>query len=440
VSVLALVAVICQGLPEMLLAVPSIRIWDVDRLGIRQQFIDTATLDVSIALVVLVICYLGTRPERASVTYHGNESRLAATILDWRLVAIICIPLALLTYQGRGFNNSVAIGQMAPLSKVLASTFFILMIALGAFGFLVRHGMRWWVPVIVLQSALLAAAGERTPVIADAIVLIVLLKHVGLRPSRRQVRVVLALVLVAILGITGYRAEGGRTIFHRNSGLVTRLEAVGIGLYVVTFTPGENNTGPGLIAQAATRLDSNAFAGGILQSMSYGQPRIGVGPVADSVLLVMPHALWPTKLSHVDELNPAQTEMNDFGLQRINFLPGFLGLYIGFLGAFGIVGFAALMGLILGLCEKYLFRSFTVTRLILLAGLMEAILVYQAGLPNMLVALRPALIVAGLVKIAEVSMKLSGNVLVRQPNNSFTQVRVSLANGSNRVPGSDDAR
>lgn len=426
VTVLAFVAVICQGLPEVLLVVPSIRVWDIDRLGISQSFIDSATLGVSAALVALVACYLITKPERVSLAHLGNEPRMAAIILDWRIIAVLCAPLAVLTYQGRGFNTPAAMSQAAPLSKVLASTFFILMIALAAFGFLVRHGMRWWVPVVILQSALLAAAGERTPVIADAVVLIVLLNYVGLRPSPGQVRTVLALTLVVILGITGYRTDSGRTLFHQNSGFITRLQAVGTGLYALTLTPGESATGPGLIAQAATRLDSNAFAGGVLQSMSYGQPRIGVGPVGDSLLLVLPRALWPSKLSHVTELNPAQTEMDDFGLQKINFLPGFFGLYMGFLGIYGVIIFAAISGVFLGFCDRYIFRYFTVTRLVLLAGMMEAILVYQAGLPSMLVAFRPALVVAAAVKMIELCMKFPERHRYKVPR-SLLSSRENLA-------------
>ena len=57
--------------------------------------------------------------------------------------------------------------------------------------------------MLVAQSVLLAAAGERTPVIIDAITLIVLLARAGLRPAFGQLAAALALTRPA-------RGRGGR--------------------------------------------------------------------------------------------------------------------------------------------------------------------------------------------------------------------------------------
>ena len=44
VCIIVMAAVIYHGLSEILLAVPSIRVWDVGRIGISQLYIDQATL------------------------------------------------------------------------------------------------------------------------------------------------------------------------------------------------------------------------------------------------------------------------------------------------------------------------------------------------------------------------------------------------------------
>jgi hypothetical protein len=62
-----------------------------------------------------------------------------------------------------------------------------MLVVLAAFSFVLRHGSRWFVPVLLMQCALIAAAGERAPVIIAAITLIVLLAHANDRPRGRQV-------------------------------------------------------------------------------------------------------------------------------------------------------------------------------------------------------------------------------------------------------------
>ncbi len=399
VSLLVIVAVVCQGVSEVLLEVPSIRIWDNDRIGIAQNYIDAAVLVISVGLLVMVVCYLAARPERAVHQVRGDEAAIAAGVFDWRLISLMCVPLAVLTYQGHGYNHGASAGPATPLSSNLASTFLLLFVVLAAFGFLSRYGMRWFTLVLILQSALLAAAGERTPVIADAIILFLLLKYVGLRPSRRQMNGAWVLIVIVFLGITGYRAEKGRMIFYSNSGLISRIEAIGTGFHTLLFTAGQGSTGPGLITEVTIRLDGNAFAGGVLQDIRVGQPRLGPARAAESILLAIPHALWSSKSAHGLELNSVQTEMSTFGLQQINFLPGFFGLYIGYLGPYLLIIFLIGTGLILGWVERWLMRQFTVVRIVFLASMLEAIFSYQAGLPAMLVTFRPAIVLAIFVKI-----------------------------------------
>src|ERR1019366_7565036 len=80
-------------------------------------------------------------------------------------------------------------------------------------------------------------------------------------PSRRQLRVTLALTLLLILSITGVRVEQGRTLFTTDSGLTARIEALGSGITALTSSSGASQAGPGLLAQAAVRLDGVDFAG-----------------------------------------------------------------------------------------------------------------------------------------------------------------------------------
>ena len=241
VAQLVLATVAYHGLSQVILMIPSIRAWDISRLGVAQEYIDEATFVMSVSLLIMVVCYLVTRSgETVSAGRVEDSSRVART-LDWRLLTVISAPLAVLTYEGRGYNSAIpSIQKTVPTD--LAATFLTVLLVLAVFGFLLKHGMKWFIIAIIIQSVLLAAAGERLPIIADIVTLLVLLSMVGLRPSRRQVWISLALTVVAVLGLTGYRTAAGRELYHQNSGLMSRAAALGTGLYELTHSSSQKDT------------------------------------------------------------------------------------------------------------------------------------------------------------------------------------------------------
>jgi hypothetical protein len=385
-TLLILASVVYDGVSQVLLSFPSVGRWDAFRNGIQQSFTDEADLVMSTAMLAFTVAYLMTcGPRREAPPLPGD----AAKVLDWRVLALACLPMAVLTYEGRGYaNGSLTTGAGAPLATSFAGEFFTLLIVLAAFAFLLRHGTQWFVPVLIAQSLLLAASGERSPVITDAIALVVLLCLSGHRPERLHMHAAAALTLLAVLAITGLRAEQGRSVFYTDSGLGTRVEALSTGLSGQAV-PGT----PGLLAQMASRLDGSAFAGGILQAESDGQPQLSAAGVPESLLLAVPSSAWHAKLADA-ALNPALAEIDDFGLQKVNFLPGLVGLYAGFLPAAWLAAFLGLFGALCGRGELWLLAARTPARFALLAGGVTAALEFEAGLPAMLITLRASAVIA----------------------------------------------
>jgi hypothetical protein len=419
ISIMVVVSAIYQGVAPALLAIPSIGVWDIYRTGIQQNYIDSATFIMSVGMLAFTVAYLLTCPERTSPALAPDDVRTMVKALDCRWLAACCAPLAILTYEGRGYNGGgPSIGSGAPLTAELASEFFVLLMVLAAFSFLIKQGIRFFLPVLLVQSMLLAATGERSPVLMDAVALGLLLAHAGYRLPRLQVMVAAVLTLVAVLALTGERAHQGRAVYREDSSLVTRVDVLGQGL-IPTASLG---SGPSLLSQVAVRLDGIDFAGGVLQSMDLGQPRLSASYVPESLLLVVPSALWGAKLGHGADLNPTYLEIENFGLQNINFLPTLPGLYLGFLSAPWLIAFLAFLGLLAGRGERLLFRYRTPARLALLAGAITAALAYEEGLPEMLVALRAAAAVAAIVKLIEVirvrrerrHSLISGQVILQQ--------------------------
>ena len=403
VTLIVLASAVYQGLFPILLTFQSIGALDIYRNGVQQSFTNAATLLMSAGMLAFTITYLMTRPERTDVVVGLADIPGVAKTLDWRWLTGSCIPLAVLTYEGHGYNDSVPIaGSATSVGSDLAATFFIVLVVVAAFSFLLKHSVRWFIPVLIVQSLVLAAAGERTPVITDAITLILMLLLAGSRPSTRQLRGASVLTLITILAITGLRVEQGRSLFQKDSGLNARISALASGLTAFTNNSAASSTDLALAAQTVVRVDGVDFAGAILQSLSSGQPRLSAAYVPESLLIVVPSSVWSSKLAHGNALNPAELEMNDFGLQQVNFLPTLPGLYIGFLSAPGLIAFLAFIGLLCGWGERWLFRRCTPVRLVLLAGAVTAALTYETGLPGMLVALRSAAAIAVGVKLIEV--------------------------------------
>ena len=396
VTLLVLASAVYDGVSQALLSFPSVAAWDPFREGIQQGYIDEAALIMSAGMLAFTIAYLLTGTARRDAPLRGDDAAIAARMLDWRLLALACAPLAVLTYRGRGFNSSVTTGGATPLTASLAAEFFALLVVLAAFGFVLRHGPQWFLPTLMVQSVLLAATGERGPVIADAIVLVLLLARVGRGPSGTQLTTAVLLTATAVVAIVGVRTQQGRVAFSADSGLGSRVTALAGSLPGLggTPAPAAEAGGPGTVAQDASRLDGVAFTGAILQGESLGNSRLDAAGIPESLLIAVPSAVWPSKLAHAAALDPVQVETDGFGLQQINFLPGFAGLYAGFLPAPWLIVFLTALGAGWGWGERLLLRARTPARLVLLAGAIAAALRFEQGLPGMLVTLRTAAVIA----------------------------------------------
>jgi hypothetical protein len=386
-TILVLASTVYDGLSQVLLAFPSVRPWDIYQDGIQGVFIDEADLIMSAGMLALAVgCLLTGRGRQESAT--GDSTALAARVLDWRFLALLCVPLAVLTYEGRGYNG-VPTAATATAASSITVAFFVILISLAAVSFLLRHGIRWFLPVLAAQSLFLAAAGERTPVVSSVVTLVLVLARVRVHPSGRQVLTAMTLTAIVILAIAGVRAQQGRTVFEGNNSLRSRAIALGEG---VTGTQALYT--PGLAAQAADRLDGVSFAGAVLQGHALGYPMLDATAVPESLLLAIPHAAWSGKPETGTALDPYEAEINDFGLQQVNFLPTLPGLYIGFLTVPWLIAFLALAGVVWGLAERWILARCTPARLVMLAGSVQAACCYEAGLPAMLVALRSTAVIA----------------------------------------------
>ncbi|HTU76029.1 MAG TPA: hypothetical protein VMG38_21130 [Trebonia sp.] len=399
VVLLMLVSAVDLGVAPALLAIPTIGAQDVFAIGLKREFIDQADLIMSVVMLGFTLAYLLTRPEQ--VTGPGRPASLAALtrVLDWRILLAACVPMAVATAAGRGYNDLNPAGTGNSLETNLVSTFFVVIIATAAVAFVLRHGTRWFLPALIAGLLLLALAGERTPILMDGLALVVVLAFVGVRLPPRQLLAAALLAVVAMVAINGVRVQQGRGIFYSNSGLDSRVSALASGL--VGGPPVSEAAMPGLVAQFATREAGVDFAGAILQSMSEGKSRLSAGYMPESLLLAMPSFLWKDKLALGTGINPALLQIDDFNLQQINYIPGMVGTYIGMLSFPSLLLLFGFLGFVFGHFERWLLRECTPARVILLAGAIASVQLYQAGLPTILVQMRAAAALALAAKCAQ---------------------------------------
>jgi hypothetical protein len=395
-----LASTIDLGMAPALLTIPSVGAQDGFAIGVARGFTDQADLVMSVVMLGFTICYLLTRPELTAGPARPVSVAVLIRVLDWRVLAAACVPLAIVTAAGRGYNDGAAAGQGTSLETNLVSTFFIVVIAAAAVAFVLRHGTRWFLPALIAQSLLLALAGERTPILMDGLALIVVLIFIGTRIPRGQLLAAALLAVVAMLAINGVRAQQGRDIFYTDSGLGSRISALGSGL--LGGSSASHAARPGFVAQFASREAGVDFAGTILQSMSEGQPRLSASYVPESLLLVVPSFLWKSKLALGTGINPAQLQIDDFGLMQINYIPSMVGTYIGMLSFPWLFLLFGLLGLLFGWFERWLLRECTPVRVIFLASAVACALLYEAGLPVILVQMRAAAVLAIVAKGAEI--------------------------------------
>ena len=381
-------ACVYHGISEILISHTPARELSASRWAVGQQYIDDAMLAISAALLASVCGYLLFARRTVPAPPSAGVTR---QLVDWRITGVVSLPLIVVTARGDGYNPGRSVSFATDsLATNFAEGFLILLVVLTAFGFVARYGARWFAPALIVQSAVLATAGQRLELFIGATMLTVLLRRVGLRPSRRAIVVTLGVAVLAALGITSVRAADGRGFFYEDSGLVARAEVIAAG----ALSPPDV---PALVSEAADRIDGNTFAGQADQSLATGSSPLGASEVVGSLVVVVPSALYPDKLSDPRSLGLKYWEVTTLNLVPIDYVPGSIGLYLGAVGPLRLPILMFFVGILLALLENFVLRTVTVMRFLLLAALLQGVLFYEKDLLTIAITLRDgALLILGL--------------------------------------------
>jgi hypothetical protein len=287
---------------------------------------------------------------------------------------------------GQGYAAGALAGpetsQPLQVGAGLALQFLLVLIVFASFGIVCRFGRRWLLPVLLVQSAILAFIGERFLILVTAVMLFYALGRVGISIGRKQLSIGFTMLLLLALLITSARAAEGRFSTAANGSL--RLDFLMAGVANVSSP----DTWDLVAGDLGYRLDGNSFGAMELQALSGGWAPLGVTPLINDVLLAIPSFLNPAKTSSALE-NRSEKQYAEvyLGLPvpeiypgvREDILPTQLGANIGFWGPWGMLVAGLFLGVVFGLADRWLLRRLTPSRLLAGVGLFFCVLSYQGS-------------------------------------------------------------
>jgi oligosaccharide repeat unit polymerase len=386
-AIFILAATAYHGLNEILLWLFPDR--DFYRRLVAPAHVSQFVLWISIAILLLTVAYLGAlgRPPELELKHEIDWQRTRIRrVFDWRLMLIAVTPLMILTVVGQGYAGGAIVGpdtsQPLQVGAGLALQFLLILIAFASFGIVCRFGRQWLLPVLLVQSAMLAFIGARFIILVSALMLLYALARVGIPAGRKQLGLGLVALLLLALVITSARAAEGRFSTAANGSLRFDFLAAGV------TNIGSPDTWDLVAGDFGYRLDGNSFGAMELQALDAGWPPLGITPLVNDVLLAIPSFLNPAKTSSALE-NRSEKQYAEvyLGLPvpeiypgvRADILPTQLGAAIGFWGPWGMLLTALVIGVIFGRADRWLLRRLTPSRLLIGAGFLFCVLSYEAS-------------------------------------------------------------
>ncbi len=349
--------------------------------------IDIWTVYAGFAMLLYTFGYVIVRkPARDHQTKF--DVIMVFRILDWRVLVVLLVPLVAVV--GTTGNKSTQVSQISTLTG-LAQQFLILTLILATVGFIITHGNRILLPILV-QLMVMTVAGSRLNIFIAAATTVFTLTLLRRAPSRRQLLATVAVASVLVLSVSGARTYFGRAQFGAAS-LTSRAQLLIDGLS--ESLQGNPNKLLGQSQPVGERLDGNSFPAAIIASERRGHEPVGLTTLRNNLLLAIPSFLNPAKLDSSEATRSEKAYLNEHFETQIegDFLPTQLGAVVGYYGPFGLMLLSPLFGWILGFAERQFRRCLSPSRLVLCITLFTCVLNYSSGTDIWPLSFRGAIVV-----------------------------------------------
>lgn len=380
-AIFIVVAVAYHGLGEILIALsPG---YDPYRPLVNPNDVSQFVLLISVAILLFTIAYASVVGKRWEPPADELGAALTVRFFDWKLMAVVTLPLLLLTLGGQGYgSNGAGVGAVSA-TLGLTQQFFILAIVLTGFGIVMRFGSKWAVWAIVLQSVALALVGERLAIAIGAIMLVYLLSQFGVR--LRRLTAIMGLVVLLLFGLAITAARGAEGRFGTTATSSVRLTFVTTGLKNLFAS----TTRQELAFTIGYRLDGNSYGGMEQEALQGGSSPVGVTPIKNDFLDAIPSFLNPNKdlgnvgnrveKNYVEEHLPIpELQIGTTGTY-LDILPTQLGGLLGEFGMWGMFFGAVLLGFGFAALDRWLRRGLGPSRVLITLGFLYCVLDYEGS-------------------------------------------------------------
>jgi hypothetical protein len=401
-AIFILMAILYHGVGEILISIfpgdnPYRPLFDTSFVGPFVLIVSTAILLFTIAYVFA----LGQRT-KAPIPPDSPEAAITKRVFNYKLMALVTLPLLLLTLSGQGYGSNGGIqGTGVGTILGLSQQFFILGLVLAGFGFVMHFGSRWILSVALVESVFLALTGQRLVIVFGVLMLIFALAEFGVKPKRREVVIGLTVLLLFAWAITAARGVEGK--FNTTSGTSVRLSFLTTGMENLF----SSTTWHQLAFTLGYRLDGNSYGAMELQALRSGANRVGLTPLKNDVLLAIPSFLNPNKdsgdignrnekLYVVEHLPIPELLVGDTGTYR-DILPTQLGGLLGILGEGGMLAAALFLGYMFAMLDRWRHRNLGPVRMLLSLGALYCVLDYEGSWDTWTITLRGIMLLVVLV-------------------------------------------
>jgi hypothetical protein len=406
-AVFILLAVLYHGANEIILGLfPG---YDPYRpLVDPTTYVGMFVLWVSVAILMFTVAYLaalGHKPAPIPQADIDRQWARSARFFDWRIMLVAAVPLMVVSLGGQTSTALINAPQQGVAATVgLANQYFLLALVLASFGIVTRFGRRWIIPVVMVQSLLVAAIAQRAVILFAAALLLYAMSRVGIRLKRRQLAFFAGIAVILTLAITSARASEGRLATTSGDSLRFGFLVAGLGQI------GSPIAWHQVAADLGYRFDGNSFGALELEALDRGFPPLGTIPLQNDLLLAVPSFLNPNKDSsdlgtRVEKVYAEEhLGLSEFQIapgEWLDILPTQLGTITGYWGPWGILGAAILLGLVFGRADRWLLRTVSPVRLLLALGLLYCALDYEGSFETYTVTFRGILLLLAVVYVCK---------------------------------------
>lgn len=361
---------------------------------IGQEALDNWLPVVSLALFALTATYVAVirrtddeqTPEPASSASYLDRLRLPYLLA-------VAVPLVGLTVVGSSAVSFSEDGAAASGSDYivggLSGQYMILLAGIAGTVAIAKFGPKRLLRILMVEAGVLSLAGNRRSIVFAVLITLYGLSMCRIRVPRRQLALGLAAAVLLVGSISASRAVLGRQEFFAGSGASDRSNAVAAGGGALATDQGWQ----AIADDTVYRLDGNTFGAIILSGIDSGVEPVGRQTLVDGARMMIPSVIYPAKL---DMPLTARNEETALALRFItvtdDFIPGFMGSAIAYWGRIGLLIIALLAGVLLAVADRWALRKANPVRLLVGAGLVLGVLVYEQGLPGLMGATRAAVV------------------------------------------------